>query len=85
MPGSPPSSVTDPDTMPPSSTRSSSATPVDRATAAEASTSAMGRGALPVRTAAAGPAARCSSSTSEFHAPHVGHRPAHCGACPSHD
>ena len=44
MPGSPPSSVTDPGTRPPPSTRSSSATPVGRAPAASGSTAAIGVG-----------------------------------------
>src|SRR5581483_3395356 len=82
MPGSPPTSVTDPGTSPPLSTRSSSPRPVERAVAVEWSTSPSSCGSV------RGPAGRRSrvdatastSSTNVFHSPHVGHFPAHRNA-----
>src|SRR5947207_11235430 len=86
MPGSPPTSTTDPGTMPPPSTKSNSRRPVchrstpgpppraDRRTGGRADSSDR----LSVR-----PPDRHSfptaSSTRVFHAPHASHRPAHFG------
>ena len=82
MPGSPPTSVTEPGTNPPSSTRSSSEMPVGRGLPTSALSLLMGC-ASPGGTSAM-PAASVvtslgssTSSTSEFHAPHESHLPAH--------
>src|SRR5690606_22698149 len=84
MPGSPPSSTSDPGTMPPPSTRSNSLMPVVSRSASTTSTSAYsvarwppGAGAA-LRALTAAPAPT-GSSTSEFHAPQSGQRPSHFG------
>ena len=84
MPGSPPSSTSDPGTKPPPSTRSNSSIPVERRAASAISTSvySFADPAAPswayrfVPPADAG-ASAVRSSTSEFHAPHSLHRPSH--------
>ena len=80
MPGSPPSKVTEPATMPPPNTRSSSPMPVATALAGVTSTSAIGRGAAagdaPTWRAVAG---STRSSINVFHARQPGHRPTHVG------
>ena len=83
MPGSPPSSVTEPGTRPPPSTRSSSGTPVGRPAAAIGSTSASG---ITTPAAAVEPSATDDgrSSTRDDHAPHSVQRPSHFGAWASH-
>ena len=80
MPGSPPTSVTEPGTSPPPSTRSSSPIPVDLACHCRGSTWVIGKGGA---TAAVGTerGASSRSSTSVFHAPQPGQRPAHWSAC----
>src|SRR5690606_9916791 len=76
-PGSPPTSVTEPGTIPPPSTRSSSANPVGCGLAASMSTSPIGT-AAPERATGADRAPTCSAS-SVFHAPQPEHCPAHFG------
>src|SRR5437016_5882297 len=88
MPGSPPTSTTEPATSPPPSTRSSSARPVVRRSAAPAVTAASGRGFWPPGAAPArAPRARGSgsaSSTIVLHAPQPGHCPSQRGAAWPH-
>src|SRR5262245_27388200 len=92
MPGSPPSSTSEPGTTPPPSTRSNSSLPVDRRTPVAVSTSAYSFAALVLencahRLFALGAAATDSvarSSTSEFQAPHSAQRPSHFGDCAPH-
>jgi hypothetical protein len=88
IPGDPPMSTSDPGTIPPPRTRSSSAMPVPIRATCSASTSRNGVG----RTALAdalppGPPPRGAetlrSSTSVFHSPQPGQRPCHFGlSCP---
>src|SRR5262245_53065052 len=92
MPGSPPSSTSEPGTTPPPSTRSNSSMPVDRRTPVAVSTSAYSFAApvlencayrlFPFGAAATDSVAR--SSTSEFQAPHSAQRPSHFGDCAPH-
>src|SRR5438132_986381 len=87
MPGSPPTSTTEPATSPPPSTRSSSARPVVRRSAAPAVTAASGRGFWPPGAPARAPRARGSgsaSSTIVLHAPQPGHCPSQRGAAWPH-
>src|SRR5437867_3061097 len=87
MPGSPPTSTTEPATSPPPSTRSSSARPVERRSAAPAVTAASGRGFWPPGAPARAPRARGSgsaSSTIVLHAPQPGHCPSQRGAAWPH-
>src|SRR5438034_631850 len=87
MPGSPPTSTTEPATRPPPSTRSSSARPVVRRSAAPAVTAASGRGFWPPGAPARAPRARGSgsaSSTIVLHAPQPGHCPSQRGAAWPH-
>ena len=84
MPGSPPSNVTEPGTMPPPSTRSSSPMPVGLGRLVNGSMSPINRAGD-----AAGPITGSSrpvaiSSTNEFHAPHPAHCPAHFGCWVPH-
>ncbi len=81
MPGSPPSSVTDPGTMPPPSTRSSSPIPVGCGRPIWVSMSPIWTGVDGANDVSAGVASggAASSSTSVFHAPHPEHWPAHLG------
>src|SRR5262249_27306183 len=87
MPGSPPSSTSEPGTTPPPSTRSNSPMPDERRTAFAVSTSAYSFAAVDVlncvyRLFAAVPGATSGaarSSTNEFHAPHSTHFPIHFG------
>ena len=91
MPGSPPSSTSDPGTTPPPSTRSNSSMPVESRTALARLDVGVQRGARATRPAARsgwraprprGSAAR--SSTSVFQPPHSAQRPIHLGACAPH-
>ncbi len=79
MPGSPPTSVTDPGTIPPPSTRSSSPIPVGMRAVSSSATSASGVGVTDssVRMPALRGASSTTSSTSAFQAPQEGQRPAH--------
>ncbi len=86
MPGSPPSSATDPRMKPPPSTRSSSALPDPMRVPELGSIAARGSEKLsppssrPLRPPGRAPAAR---SRRVFHWPHSGQRPSHLGsACP---
>src|SRR5437867_12480925 len=84
MPGSPPTSTTDPGTMPPPKTKSNSRRPVchrrtpapspraDRRTGGRADGELAGRCARP-------PVRPTGSSASVFHAPHASQRPPHFG------
>ena len=86
-PGSPPSSVTDPGTRPPPSTRSSSATPVGRGLNSVGSTSLIWMGGDEggrIEIAAAAPTGPSSSSMSVPHASHPLHRPVHLGSVAPH-
>src|SRR3989475_2700790 len=74
MPGSPPTSTTEPWTRPPPSTRSSSARPVVRRSASPAATATRGRTAAGARGLRARGSAT-GSSTIAFHAPQPGHWP----------
>ena len=80
MPGSPPSSVTEPATSPPPSTRSSSG--IDVVTglpcSVPTSPSRVGPGRFD-RTATSALPVTSTSSTSVFQSPHPAHRPAHFG------
>src|SRR5262249_24522798 len=85
IPGSPPTSVTEPWTSPPPSTRSSSPIPVDRRNECSASTAVRGRGALAGRffDAERARGTATSSSTREPHVEHPGHCPSQRGeTCP---
>ena len=87
IPGSPPTSVTEPGTSPPVITRSSSASPVALGAAAAVSTSAIGRGASTAWPAVAARrplSAGTVSSTNVFQASHDGHRPLHRSATLPH-
>src|SRR5213080_2655255 len=87
MPGSPPTSTTELATSPPPSTRSSSARPVERRSAAPAVTVASGRGFSPPGAPARAARARGSgsaSSTIVLHAPQPGHCPSQRGAAWPH-
>src|SRR5438093_13509465 len=91
MPGSPPSSTSDPGTTPPPSTRSNSSMPVDSRTPVDVSTSAYNLAAPVLENCAYRLAAGADdavsaarSSTSEFHAPHSAQRPSHFGDCAPH-
>ena len=87
IPGSPLTSVTDPGTKPPSSTRSNSLMPVGIADAAVCATFMMGSGSLVAfseRLTAtvldtSGASFPTTSSTRVFHAPQVAHWPFHLG------
>ena len=85
MPGSPPSKVTEPGTMPPPNTRSSSGIVVACGWPIEPSTSVMGLASpgatsdMPAASDTSGSSGPSTSSTSEFHAPQVMHRPDHLG------
>src|SRR2546430_4359121 len=83
MPGSPPTSTTDPGTMPPPSTKSNSGRPVCQRVNVPAPTADRRTGGLPDGGAcflSARPADRpTASSTSVFQAPQASQRPAHFG------
>ena len=85
MPGSPPTSVTEPGTRPPLSTRSTSVSPVERGCHSSVSTSAMGtaRSMVAPSLDATG-VGSSSSSTRVFHSVHDGQRPTHLGLAPPH-
>src|SRR5882762_11988756 len=82
MPGSPPTSTTDPGTMPPPSTKSNSRRPVchratlDPSPRADRRTGGLPDGDGPL---SARPVRPTTSSTSVFHAPHASQRPPHLG------
>src|SRR5262245_51270039 len=96
MPGSPPSSTSEPGTTPPPRTRSNSPMPDERRSALVVSTSAYNFAAVDVLNCAyrlAGLPAEAEpdsstragrSSTNEFHAPHSTHFPIHFGDCAPH-
>src|SRR5688572_14492462 len=82
MPGSPPTSVTEPGTMPPPRTKSNSARPVFHRDVAVDCISDSRTGSAPA--GAFRPPGRpvvrpIASSISEFHAPHASHFPPHLG------
>src|SRR5439155_957510 len=87
IPGSPPTSTTDPGTMPPPKTKSNSARPVGQRSIASLPMADRRTGGPPVVTVALRPprppdrqsARPTTSSTNVFHAPHASHRPAHFG------
>src|SRR6266581_6347317 len=81
MPGSPPTSVTEPGTMPPPRTKSNSARPVFQRAMADCLRSVRRIGGWPVGAPlTAEPLNRpTASSTSEFHAPQLSQRPPHFG------
>src|SRR3989441_46577 len=83
MPGSPPTSTTDPGTMPPPSTKSNSRRPVCHRSNPAAPTADSRTGGLPDGTgcflSARPPVRPTASSTSVFHAPHASQRPPHLG------
>src|SRR5262245_66428454 len=91
MPGSPPSSTSDPGTTPPPSTRSNSPIPVESLGNCSTSISEYKRAVV----GAPGVAYRCDvavvpldsagrSSTYEFQAPQSAQRPSHFGDCEPH-
>src|SRR5260221_8314234 len=77
MPGSPPTSTTEPRTSPPPSTRSKLVRLVEMRGARSPSISLIGTGATAAFSDARPPAVRGSSSAYEFQALHSGHRPSH--------
>src|SRR5689334_13006793 len=84
MPGSPPTSTTDPGTMPPPRTKSNSRSPVcHRSTPGPPPRADRRTGGLPdrelSRLSARPPVRPTASSTSVFHAPQESQRPAHFG------
>ena len=79
MPGSPPSSVTDPGTRPPPSTRSSSPIAVLRGVPASGSMSPISIGVALVGASGTESDGSATSSTRVFHWPHDEHCPAHLG------
>src|SRR5919197_1833429 len=84
MPGSPPTRVTEPGTIPPPRTKSNSANPVRQRSGAVLVMPDRRMGGLPdgsIRRSADPPIRRfrTGSSTSAFHAPHASQRPPHLG------
>src|SRR5690349_12047264 len=81
MPGSPPTRVTEPGTMPPPSTKSNSASPVFHRVVAADSISDSRTGEAPdeLRPSGRRAARPPASSISEFHAPQASQRPPHFG------
>src|SRR6266508_1881880 len=82
MPGSPPTSTTDPGTMPPPRTKSNSRRPVCHRSNPAAPTADNRTGGLPDRAGARSarpPVRPIASSTKVFHAPHASQRPPHLG------
>ena len=77
-PGSPPSNVTEPGTMPPPSTRSSSSMPLGCGRLMCGSTSPIGWAAAP-EASTSGASRDTTSSTRVFHPPQLEHCPAHLG------
>ena len=90
MPGSPPMSTSEPGTMPPPSTVSSSSMPEEMRSKCSSRTSERGTGlcAAAERSRfsffAAGAGASAISSTRVPNLPHPGHLPSHCGLCAPH-
>src|SRR3989454_10296962 len=91
IPGSPPTSTTEPGTMPPPSTKSNSRRPVRHRSNPAAPTADRRIGGWAGRAIrlSADPAIRLcpparGSSTSEFHAPHASQRPPHFGCSAPH-
>src|SRR6266576_5577289 len=87
MPGSPPTSTTDPGTMPPPNTKSNSLRPVGQRALTPVPTADRRTGGradaaddLPARP----PARPDASSTRVFHVPHASQRPAHFGCSAPH-
>ena len=83
MPGSPPSSVTEPGTRPPPSTRSSSATPLVRLLESSTDTSPIGTAGVVTGPAAVRPRGAAASATLP-HAWHSPHRPTHLAVSHPH-
>ena len=86
MPGSPPTSTTEPGTTPPPSTKSNSPRPVGQRVVSPDSTSRRRTGAAAAARCGGAPSRRRSartraagSSASVFHAPHAGHCPCQRG------
>src|SRR5262245_12681773 len=81
MPGSPPTSVTDPGTIPPPSTKSNSARPVRQRSMVSVLRSVSRIGGLAVGSPliVEPPSRPTGSSISEFQAPHASQRPPHLG------
>src|SRR5258708_5439377 len=81
IPGSPPTSTTEPGTIPPPSTKSNSARPVFHRPTAPPATSDRRMGGWPdgALRSADPPIRPTASSTSAFHAPHASHFPPHFG------
>src|SRR6267143_4149734 len=81
IPGSPPTRITEPGTMPPPRTKSNSASPVFQRAIDSPFRSPRRMGGWPVGTprSANPPIRPTASSTSEFHAPHASHLPPHLG------
>src|SRR4051794_3835525 len=84
MPGSPPTSVTEPGTTPPPRTRSSSGTPVDRVAHPATSTSEIGTAGVSGPGGTGGADVSRRSSSSVLHALQDGHLPDHCTALTPH-
>ena len=89
MPGSPPMSTSEPGTMPPPSTVSSSAMPEDTREYRSSLTSERGTGRFAetersLLTVFCGAALSVISSTSVPNLPQFGHLPNHCGLCAPH-
>src|SRR5712692_4683390 len=88
MPGSPPTSTTDPGTIPPPRTKSNSASPVRHRSKPPPSTADRRTGGLPdgggVLLPARPPVRPTASSTKVFHSPHASQRPAHFGCSAPH-
>src|SRR5579859_260140 len=78
MPGSPPSSVTEPGTRPPDSTRSTSSKPVGRGATSPMSTSPMRQG-VEVRLVVSAGDGEDMTSSSVFQLLQTGQRPTHLG------
>src|SRR6267378_4092107 len=81
IPGSPPTSTTEPGTMPPPSTKSNSARPVFQRASADCFRSVRRIGGWPVGTPLTAEALNrpSASSTRLFHAPQLSQRPPHLG------
>ncbi|MNX84771.1 hypothetical protein D3C86_1165840 [compost metagenome] len=92
MPGSPPSSTSEPGTTPPPSTRSSSSRPLLKRSSSWMETSRRRWGARPMAgdlkvpglAAPVGAGAEMASSTREFQALHSGHLPIQRGCSEAH-
>ncbi len=87
IPGSPPSSTTEPATSPPPSTRSSSPIRTDRRVSppGDASDSATGTAEAPVDAGIRRGSSRTTVSTRVFHSPQVRHWPSQRSTAVPHD